>query len=73
VPVRATNFAHLISPNLTTISMFCGHHKPWKASLSSFVLFPVTCSLVDPRTFLNTLFSNICCLCTRHTTYSVVK
>ena len=56
-PIHATCPAHLILLDL--ITRICGEEcRPLSSSLCSFLYSPVTSSLLDPNTLLNTLFSN---------------
>ena len=56
-PIRVTCPDHLIPLDL--ITRICGEEcRPLSSSLCSFLYSPVTSSLLDPNTLLNTLFSN---------------
>jgi len=57
-PIRATHPAHLIRLDFTTRTMLGKEYRSFSSSLCSFLHSPVTSSLLDPNTLLNTLFSN---------------
>ena len=57
-PIRATCPAHLILLDFTTRTIFGKEYRSLSSTLCNFLHSPVTSSLLDPNTHLNTLFSN---------------
>src|SRR5215469_7037452 len=62
-PIRATCPAHLILLDLTTRTILGKEYRSFSCSLCNFLHSPVTSSLLDPNTLLNTLFSDTLSLC----------
>src|SRR5215475_7947913 len=62
-PIRAICPAHLILLDLTTCMILGKEYRPFSSSLCNFLNSPVTTSLLDPNTLLNSLFSNTLSLC----------
>ena len=57
-PICSTCPAHFIIFNLITRTILGEQYRSLSTSLCSFLLFPVTSSLLGPNILLNTLFSN---------------
>ena len=57
-PICATCPAHLILLDFITRTILGEAYRSFSSSLCSFLHSPVTPSLLDPNTLLNTLFSN---------------
>ena len=57
-PIRATSHAHLILLDFITRTILGEEYRSLSSSLCSLLRSPVTSSLLDPNTHLNTIFSN---------------
>ena len=57
-PIRTTCHAQLIHLDFTTRTILCEEYRSFSSLLCSFLHYPVTSSLLGPKTLLNTLFSN---------------
>ena len=58
-PIRATCPAHLIPLDIIARTILGEQYRSFSSSLCSFLLSPVTSSLLGPNIILNTQFSNI--------------
>ena len=61
--IHATCSAHIILLNLITRKKFGEQYRSLNSSLCSFLLSPVTSSLLGTNIYLSTLFSNTLSLC----------